>query len=91
MKSRIFLLILNLILCTSIAIAQDHPPRPNDTKTPPSREGNREPRRSGGQENVRQQYSIEQAIFLPLSTSINSFISFQFPCAAFGIITIAED
>lgn len=88
MKTRISLLILNIFLCASIAIAQDRPPRRDDgNPPPPPREGNREPRRGGGKENGRQQYSIEQAISDRAQLHTIAFSGLAFMTGDFGSST----
>lgn len=88
MKSRISLLILNLILSTSIVIAQDRPPRRDDGNSPPhAREESREQRRGAGQENGRQQYSIEQAISDQAQLHTIAFSGLAFITGDFGSST----
>ena len=87
MKTGIALLIVNMLLCTSLTLAQDRPPRGDNGNPPPPREGNHKPRRDSGQENGRQQYSIEQAISDQAQLHTIAFSGLAFMTGDFGSST----
>ncbi|HIJ81147.1 MAG TPA: hypothetical protein HPP76_05515 [Desulfuromonadales bacterium] len=87
MKTKIALFMLTAALCTSLAAAQDRPPRRDDGNRSPPREGSREPRRGNGQESGRQQYSIEQAVSDQAQLHTIAFSGLAFMTGDFGSST----
>src|SRR5512137_470223 len=86
MKTKYAILILNLVLCASIALAQDQPPRP-DGDAPPPASGRKQTHRGNGQENGRQQYSLEQALSDQAQLHTIAFSGLAFLTGDFGAST----
>jgi hypothetical protein len=83
MKPNIILHLLSFILCVSIAVAQDRPPRPYGDNRPPPPAG-WEQGREGNRENGRQQYSIEQAVSDQAQLHTIAFSGLAFMTGDFG-------
>lgn len=86
MKAKCSILILNMILCASITVAQDRPPRPDDDAPPPP-PGRKQPRNGNGRENGRQQYSIQQALSDQAQLHTIAFSGLAFMTGDFGSST----
>jgi len=83
MKTEITLLVLNLLLSTSMTMAQDRPPRPEGDNPPPPVE-KKQPRREEGHEKRAQQYSIEQAVSDQAQLHTIAFSGLAFMTGDFG-------
>ncbi len=87
MKTRMFFLIMNIMISASIALAQDRPPRTDHDNQPPYRDGRREPRHDGGGMRGAQQYSIEHAISDQAQLHTIAFSGLAFMTGDFGSST----